>query len=444
MERLLKRRNLQQRLEEVVKEIGEKTHDHISINKGDNAESHKIVSDSSTHYILIKKALEHIKKPLAADAAKEISNIKDKKNDVEEVLELDEEFSQQELFTIFGSDEQQTQTVIMYSSSSTEDSDLEEVPSQPVSPSEKKVILDIPIDPTLVYEEDDDMFADIFGTVSSQVPKSEKSIQSDFKVNSLKSDDVLASQEILESHEHIKANNTVKEIIPSHINQGIAFEENSSKLSLSDVKTGDQMEKIGPLSSSEDNRALSESHVEVIEDTKIAQMGSSKKNSPTKEDGILYCSVSLETLPSSRQLASSNSISPNDIILNEVVKESGKLDIPFDFTSATQEICEASFDNSKDFRETIVMPSTSKVCEPNVLNPKRIEELEEMSRIINQEQSALIQQHGRQARLGASITDQMYSESQVIVVIIFFILHVKIKAVSTITNQGRLVEQFLH
>ena len=67
-----------------------------------------------------------------------------------------------------------------------------------------------------------------------------------------------------------------------------------------------------------------------------------------------------------------------------------------------------------------------------------------MSRIINQEQSALIQQHGRQARLGASITDQMYSESQVIVVIIFFILHVKIKAVSTITNQGRLVEQFLH
>ena len=173
-------------------------------------------------------------------------------------------------------------------------------------------------------------------------------------------------------------------------------------------------------------------------------MGSSKKNSPTKEDGILYCSVSLETLPSSRQLASSNSISPNDIILNEVVKESGKLDIPFDFTSATQEICEASFDNSKDFRETIVMPSTSKVCEPNVLNPKRIEELEEMSRIINQEQSALIQQHGRQARLGASITDQMYSESQVIVVIIFFILHVKIKAVSTITNQGRLVEQFLH
>jgi hypothetical protein len=49
----------------------------------------------------------------------------------------------------------------------------------------------------------------------------------------------------------------------------------------------------------------------------------------------------------------------------------------------------------------------------HTITTKRKEELEEMGRVINEEQSILIQEHGRQERLASSITDQMYSESQV-------------------------------
>jgi hypothetical protein len=63
-----------------------------------------------------------------------------------------------------------------------------------------------------------------------------------------------------------------------------------------------------------------------------------------------------------------------------------------------------------------ISPSPTKFHEPQVMpkmSDKRKEELEEMGRVINEEQSILIQQHGRQERLASSITDQMYSESQV-------------------------------
>jgi hypothetical protein len=116
MERLLKRRNLQQRLNEVVKEIGQKTHEQFALNQGDVAESHKIASDNSTHYVLIKKALEHSTSPTKIVPKKvtdanlieqsiKIASISEKQSK-ELLLEVDEDgFSQQELFAIFGSEQ---------------------------------------------------------------------------------------------------------------------------------------------------------------------------------------------------------------------------------------------------------------------------------------------------------------------------------------------------
>ncbi|KZS15801.1 DNA repair complementing XP-G cells-like protein [Daphnia magna] len=167
MERLLKRRNLQQRLDEVVKEIGQKTHEQFALTKGDVSKSYKIASDNVTHYVLIKKALEHEKKPTEMLSGK-IGNFKVSEQSVpsfdhvgiEDVMEVDQyEFSQQELFAIMESGNQEQ--AVACSSSSGGDSDFEEVPPVIHSPV-NRLILDIPINPRFSCEEDDDMFADVF------------------------------------------------------------------------------------------------------------------------------------------------------------------------------------------------------------------------------------------------------------------------------------------
>jgi hypothetical protein len=80
---------------------------------------------------------------------------------------------------------------------------------------------------------------------------------------------------------------------------------------------------------------------------------------------------------------------------------------------------EVTGENSRSQVAFEISPKTAKLSEPppppvvHTITTKRKEELEEMGRVINEEQSILIQEHGRQERLASSITDQMYSESQV-------------------------------
>lgn len=414
MERLLKRRNLQQRLDEVVKEIGRKTHEEFAVSKGDIAESYKIASDSSTHCVLIKKALEHVKKPME-DTTKKVSSkfIQDKKVGNIEDIEMEEEFSQQELFAILGSDEQKNQP-IMCTSSSDEDSDLEEVPPS-MSPPVQKIILDIPINPTLAYEEDD-MFADIFGPMSSEMPEMKKSIQAD--IEKVENDSLMLKEpKVIQPS---SSNQSFEKQFPPAVIEKVKTKENSSQLQKMPfpdiVKPGVCQElETAP----EANRGIMDSHAvthEALQNVKTAQL--EKNKAPSKED-VLYQTEGLKTLAFSNKNKNFAELEQNsffEIMENEEETETiGKVDNWVDSNFVTKEDDNTTHDATKEgFQVENVLPSTSKISEQLGLNPKRKEELEEMGRIINQEQSDLIHQHGRQERLGATITDQMYIESQVI------------------------------
>ncbi len=415
MERLLKRRNLQQRLDEVVKEIGQKTHAEFAVNKRDIAESYKIASDSSTHCVLIKKALEHVNNPFE-DTAKKVSSIfiQDKKVDNIEDIEMDEEFSQQELFAILGSDEQKNQPIIC-TSSSEEDSDLEEVPPS-MSPPVQKIILDIPISPTLAYQEEDDMFADIFGPMSLEMPGMKKSIRAD--TEKVENDSLMLKEpKVIQTS---SSNQSFENKIPPAVIEKVNTKENSSQLQKMPfpdiVKPGVcQVLETAP----EANGGILDSHSvshEALRNVKTAQL--EKNNAPSKEDE-LYRTEGLKTLASSNENKDFAELEQNSffgIMENEEETETiGKVENRVDSNFVTKEDDNTTHDATKEgFQVANVLPSTSKFSEPLALNPKRKEELEEMGRIINQEQSDLIHQHGRQERLGATITDQMYIESQVI------------------------------
>jgi len=82
-----------------------------------------------------------------------------------------------------------------------------------------------------------------------------------------------------------------------------------------------------------------------------------------------------------------------------------------DFNDSTTQGCVQMSNEIKLIKEK--QPTAAKSQEKSpVINEKRREELNELNNCINAEQSMLIQQHGKQERLATSITDQMYLEAQ--------------------------------
>lgn len=444
MERLLKRRNLQQRLNEVVKEIGQKTHEQFALNQGDVAESHKIASDNSTHYVLIKKALEHSTSPTKIVPKKvtdanvieqsiKIASISEKQSK-ELLLEVDEDgFSQQELFAIFGSEQKKEHSVMNIISSSEEDSDFEEVPSAVPFPA-NRIVLDIPINPALA--EEDDMFADIFASTipSKVVEKSEhriddlSSVETDLSME--ESDDVsvikqtlcipaesiiAATKPLVRNSPNISAN-LDKEIIRVLLEKTPSTEAN---LKLCDKNS---FENSSPRSRTEGSHSLSQVNDVIEEVHKQTLENSAFINEVVSSPPTQIESVSTEELHPYENLTKTALINTNEED-SEIVKTYKKNDFNVE-ESVEVRHANITEENSRSHVAFEIAPSTTKLNEPQVMRStnsnqeptitaKRKEELEEMGRIINEEQSILIQQHGRQERLASSITDQMYSESQV-------------------------------
>ncbi|XP_059352206.1 DNA excision repair protein ERCC-5-like [Daphnia carinata] len=442
MERLLKRRNLQQRLDEVVKEIGQKTHEQFALPKGDVSESYKIASESATHYILIKKALEHDKKPkeilLGETGNSKVSEQSIPSCDrvaIEDVMEFDQyEFSQQELFAIMGSEKQEQ--AVTHSSSSDGDSDFEEVPPVIHSPI-NRLILDIPINPTLTYDEEDDMFADVFSHAisdktenSTKSPKVEESIlanETDILPVKEKSrvqtheplcaSQSMGSKPVFELHEvgkecdHLEQRSTY--ILPEENNEKknveVFLEGRSSFSERCDISLPENSDTGIAIMGAQDANATF-----VGEDiTSATAVGAFTENTTFVDEDITSAST-VDT--------SAEGPFPHDSLINSVLVstsiETCKINERNKKTGTgklVDEIIEAHMINVTDRNSQMsgdTLPNTSNVGERLIISNKRKEELEKMDNLIQEEQSILIQQHGKQERLAASITDQMYCESQ--------------------------------
>jgi hypothetical protein len=436
MERLLKRRNLQQRLNEVVKEIGQKNHEQFALNQGDVAESHKIASDNSTHYVLIKKALQHSTSPTKIGPKKatdpnvieqpiKVASVS-KNLATEQILGVDEDgFSQQELFAIFGSE--QKKEPVKCISSSDEDSDFEEVPSALPYPG-NRVILDIPINPAIA--EEDDMFADIF---TSAVPsKTEKPTHQSDDLSSVETDSSMEEPDVfvvpVDNTTSCKATESIiatsKETVLRSTTTTLEKENililseitqvtHGADLQLSDENSLPVCQTIG-----EQPHNLSEV-IEVMVQKPLLENSAFIKEHVSSPP-IPIARISTEPPP----IVQCDNLS-QDALVNTIEETSKMIDTHH--THKRNDV-EGSFEvrnveitgeNSRSQVAFEISPKTAKLSEPppppvvHTITTKRKEELEEMGRVINEEQSILIQEHGRQERLASSITDQMYSESQV-------------------------------
>ncbi|KAI9555792.1 hypothetical protein GHT06_018308 [Daphnia sinensis] len=460
MERLLKRRNLQQRLDEVVKEIGKKTHEQFSLTKGDVSESYKIASDNATHYVLIKNALQHDKKPTEMLSGK-IGNSKLSEESVpsvdhvaiEDFMEVEqEEFSQQELFAIMKSEKQ----AVASSSSSDEDSDFEEVPPVIHSPV-NRLVLDIPINPSLTYEEEDDMFADVFAHAAPQktensanrakveenvlanetdiFPVKEKSrVQTQEPLSTFQSTGSRPLFDVLEVEKecgHLEQSSTC---LPPEEKNGkknaeIFLEGASSFPERCDISSSENSATgICRIGAQDANVTFVDKNIAAIstlgpviekatyvdEDIVSATtMGASQENTIFVEEDL----TSASTVDTATEEPFPCDNLPTAVLVSSSV-ETGKINVNNkrnDTEEVIAEKTEANVINVIDRKSQTgdgTSANTSKLVERPVISNKRKEELEDMNNLIQQEQSILIQQHGKQERLASSITDQMYCESQ--------------------------------
>ncbi|XP_046457764.1 DNA excision repair protein ERCC-5-like isoform X2 [Daphnia pulex] len=431
MERLLKRRNLQQRLNEVVKEIGQQNHEQFALNQGDVAESHKIASDNSTHYVLIKKALQHSTSPTKIGPKKATDpNVIEQPIKVasvsenlatEQILEVDEDgFSQQELFAIFGSE--QKKEPVMCISSSDEDSDFEEVPSALPYPG-NRVILDIPINPAIA--EEDDMFADIF---TSAVPsKTEKPTHQSDDLSSVEKDSSMEEPDVfvvpVDNTTSCKSTESIiaasKETVLSSTTTTLEKEnililsEITQVTHGADLQLSDENSFVDCKTVVEQPHSLSEVIDVMVQKPLLENSAFVKEHVSSPPIPIGRISTEPPPIVQCDNLSQSSSV----ITIEETSKmldTHNKNDVEGSFEVRNVEI---TGENSRSQVAFEVSPKTTKLSEPpspvvHTITTKRKEELEEMGRVINEEQSILIQEHGRQERLASSITDQMYSESQ--------------------------------
>lgn len=377
----MKRRHLQQRLDEVTQQIAKKSNEQYALSQGDVVESQKLVADSSTHYVLIKKALEHVPNPVKVTTRKETVNVSegvvhntsipiDEDSDVDEdLIKVSEEFTQEELFTILSGDQNQTSVV----SSSDDDSDFVEVPS-PVVSEPNQVILDVSINPSLLVE-DDDMFMDVFGPSAKTIAKEAP----------MENESLISSEELVRSYVSSATLNDRKEY--AKISENL-IDANASSI-------GHNPAEPVPDSCIADSENVKEVQILLQNSPTISKEIASPKTSSA--------SLVVETTAVSLK---AGEVSVNKEKMMEIEVTAGQ--------TGPNDGEKAGLDNGpKPLLADQVLPKSPKVLnEPPVMSTERREELETLGRIINQEQSTLIQQHGKQERLASSITDQMYLESQ--------------------------------
>ena len=415
MERLLKRRNLQQRLDEVVKEIGRRNHDEFSLCAEDTAESHKIVSDKSTHYVLIKKGLSSAQVPVMKTESsilqKEITP--QKKNMTNAIpastsksLEANDEFSQEELFAILNSEK--NPNTIFISSSSEDSSDLEEVISPVTSDGAHQIVFDIQINPESINKEDD-MFADIFGPqVQLKINNSSNLTQLGYSATELKCFDTIdKNSDVPEPKQNLTY--SICSNLDADCNDVVVNFGSEGQIELDQSKS---IKQIDESQSAYSKTTLSGEEL-YSEPSSVAQELESIKTPPPVLMDQPVPSPDANSFPTKHSSSAENKDSEfKDYHELHYTDESICVEsLPVNDGDAT--LLDVG---SKEDSQSSQPKKSIKSNEDNyrqVISPKRREELEELGKLNNQEQSALIQQHGRQERLASSITDQMYADSQV-------------------------------
>lgn len=372
MQRLLKRRLLQQRLDEVVKEISQKNHVYAGFDPNEVVESRKIVSDTSTHYVLIKKAIEA---PKPTEVIEEESSELNIESTMEDVVGMDSDgLSQQELFAILASGSSENPLPPSSTSGSTEESEFEEVP--PVKTSGGLVLT---IDPNEAYREADDMFADVFAT-----PKSSEAEVAIISSSSSSSSDEQSDIEVQEIVRAGKGSNfegpclthvTELSCTSSEVDQ---VQPKESKAREETFKNKEPLDVSLPV-----KEATPMSDQFRVDETRAPQAQQHSPAEAKTEDEESDESDILEEVVDSE-------VVPDEV---EIVNEP-----------------ESNTDTISAVQANVPKKS---VEIPVVLDQEKRQKLEAMQNNIDREQSILIQEHGRQERLASSITDQMYAESQV-------------------------------
>ena len=385
MQRLLKRRNLQQRLDEVVEEIGRKNHEHLNLADGELAESRSLASDNSTRYVLIKKVLaksNHPKivenKSVLPDPVQQLTSqpiITDTSGTDLELL--DNEFTQEELLFISGTDNSKS-VEQKKSSSSEDDSDFEEV--LPLE-NTQRIMFSIPIKKSPTYNEEEDIFADVFhpvGEPSNIAPPSVQLPKPSIPIPEL---------DISESKYELTISESEDELTMSQeddIFQVSNFTVLDDKLPLLNPDSPVTSEHETPFDDNVNNEEYCEESDEQMAREPIEHVADNQMLSCVSEAEKVAFEIP------DRQVSAS------------------------DFNDSTTQGCVQMSNEIKLIKEK--QPTAAKSQEKSpVINEKRREELNELNNCINAEQSMLIQQHGKQERLATSITDQMYLEAQVFI-----------------------------
>ena len=460
MQRLLKRRHLQERLDEVVQEIGRKNHEDLNLNldDGEFAESRNLASDETTRYVLIKKALsksnqpklverkivfpdpkEVDKKPIMSDLEK-MNKVKPPVLDVigAGVQLLDDEFTQEELLFISGAGQPMKQEK---SSSHEEDSDFEEVlPAGNAGLSfipsiDQWIQREISTSPTSYTDLQEIPF---MVNAKKILPATDKPIKQE-RPSSTEEDSDLEevsppqnikvslttatqrekpiSSEDDSDLEEVPAPEKAKQILFSiPINQCQTYDEaedifsdvfrpsaQSLNTSLQSLQSPDASQTV-PVTQVEISN--SEHQVTVFQEKVVAEA----------DDPIT------SKLPSTSVVDQDSPEAPEVVEDEFITEESVELAVQSaskeeSFKIPTHAIPSTSRGISVDPEVKVTKekqptgePSQNK---PFVIDERRREELNELNDHINAEQSVLMQQHARQERLATSITDQMYIEAQV-------------------------------
>lgn len=389
MERLLKRRNLQLRLDEVVKEIGKNNDPELILSSGEVVQSQRMVSDSSTRYVLIKKALEKSPVKKSSESARKETEIVTIENEVldEDLFTLEEDgLTQQELLAIM---ESQKPTVSIISTSSDDDIDFEEVP-QPAP-------LSLHINPNQSYSSEEDIFADVFST--TKVSRENVILSQDIECEGVVNSDISYEKASTSSHAEkiaLVGNNNASEraqFSPKEI----------ERESMSAASFSTNFNAASPMSSCSGDSDLVEIslHEEKVKSKCL-------KAVPTNIEDI---QIEDSNTPSDGELPPGK---PNaDDSTTESVQEILKISTAVSHEKSDPQMEE--WDESDSDVRVEASSSAVVITEESraEMSSQRKEELEELGRHISEEQEMLIQQHGKQERLAASITDQMYAESQV-------------------------------
>ncbi len=440
MQRLLKRRGLQKRLDEVTAEINRNKHELLDLDDDQVAESRRLASDDSTHFVLIRKMIESASsdtKPKTDPSrnllpaqlsvpitAKQMINLNDgadktspKDDKAEQVIclddEPDQEYTQEELLAIFMNEKKTAVSTI-----DDDDSDLEEVPTPSVP------VISVPINDGVVYKEKDDMFADIFASrpgpaisvpINDVVYKEKDDMFAD--IFTPRPGPVIETVEVMSSSDSETADELPRSSVSPPLvrlqPQEIPAKRRSPETVSGEVCSLPQVESVEPeilipgeakkLTGFEEKPAKLQERTANAHDPETSAVHLETPMKPF-DDRIGLSEVNDELKKQDRDQDSKSYDEPE---MN---------DIPDEIDYASEDIQD---DNSVGFDEEVAVVQDKPVNKSDHLNPVEPpvsavsrEELTALSERLEHEQPLLIQEHGREKRMATTITDQMYLEAQ--------------------------------